>query len=214
MADVRMTFDEYVAWYSWAHTNLVRDAVVCHTAAAAATHALAAGGRDTAAVAARDAAADEAAVSRTRASYGHRHRHVEWFIWAQANLGLTSERCHEAAEAAVQSIAAGGSHQTAAEAATRLLLPPPIVGRPQERPAVTLDPGLPLARGQVEHSHLSAPPLPEAPMRPPATTSVLAHQFTGDGLMSIVLGVPLAAGLTGRRPESRRGYQYICWCAL
>ncbi len=190
MSDVLTTFDDYVVWYSWANSNLVRDAVVCHTAAAAATHALAAGGgRDTAAVAARTAAVDEAAVGRMRASYSHRHRYVEWFIWALANLGLPSERCHQAAEAAVRSIAAGGNHQSATEAATRLLLPPPIAGRPQERPAVTPDPGLPLARRQVDHSHLSPPPLLGAPMRPPATTSVLAHEFTGDALMSIVLGV-------------------------
>jgi hypothetical protein len=128
MADAWAAFDEYVAWYSWANTNLVRDAVVCHTAAAAATHVLAAGGgRDAAAAAARTAAADEAAVGRTRADYDHRHRHVEWFIWAQANLGLPSARCHEAAEAAVQSIADGGSVRSATDAATRLLLPRGLV---------------------------------------------------------------------------------------
>lgn len=43
MSDVRTTFDEYAAWFSWARTNLVRDAVVCHAAASAASSALDAG---------------------------------------------------------------------------------------------------------------------------------------------------------------------------
>jgi len=120
-----MTLDEYAAWYSWAKTNLVRDAVACHAAAAAATHALAAGGgRDVAAVAARDAARDEAAIGWTRANYGSGHSYVEWFIWARANLRLADVRCHEAARAALRSITAGGSQQSATEAATQLLLRP------------------------------------------------------------------------------------------
>jgi hypothetical protein len=119
MVDARSKFDEYVAWYSWAKTNLVRDTTVCHTAAAAATHAVARGrGRDNAAVAARDAAMDEAAIGWTRASYGSDHRYVEWFIWAKDNLRLSDTRCHEAARAALESIGAGGSQQCANEAST------------------------------------------------------------------------------------------------
>ncbi len=125
MADARMTFDEYVAWYSWAKTNFADDAIACHAAAAAAIDALATGSdRDAAAMAGYEAARDEAIKRHIRASYGSRHRYVEWFIWVRVNLGLPYERCHEAAEAALQSIAAGGTEQTAREAATRLLLPP------------------------------------------------------------------------------------------
>src|SRR5690242_14225117 len=125
MTDVRMTFDKYVAWYSWATTNLAGDAIACHAAAAAATDALAAGGdRDAAVMAACEAAQDEATQRQIRASYDSRHRYVEWFIWVQANLGLPYERCHEATEAALQSVTAGGTEKSASEAATRLLLPP------------------------------------------------------------------------------------------
>lgn len=59
------------------------------------------GGRD-AAAAAIAAARDEEAVSRTRASYGYDHLYVEWFIWVGANGGLSYERCHQAAAAALQ----------------------------------------------------------------------------------------------------------------
>lgn len=121
MIDTSTPFDEYVSWYSWAWINLVREVVVCHTAAAAAMQALAAGGdRDAAAAAARRAAGDNAVVGRTRAGYGHRHRYVEWFIWARANLGLPDARCHQAADAAVRCIAAGGSQQSASETAVRV----------------------------------------------------------------------------------------------
>lgn len=120
MAEVWMMFDEYVAWYSWAKSNLVRDAMVCHAAATAATQALAVGaGRDAATAAALDAAADEAAISGTRASYGYRHLYVEWFIWAKANLRLSDERCHEVAQAALQPMAAGGSQQSTTVTTTR-----------------------------------------------------------------------------------------------
>lgn len=139
--DARPTCDEYVAWYSWAMASLANEAIVCHTAAAAATHVLSAGGdRDTAAVAAHEAAGDEAALRQTRADYGSHHSYIEWFIWARANLGLPDDRCHESARAAVQSIAAGGTQQAATEAArlatTRRHLP--VVRR------ANLLPGLPV----------------------------------------------------------------------
>ena len=165
-------FDGYVAWYSWAKTSLADDAIVCHAAATAAIHALAAGSDPE--EAARAVAVDEVALRQTRASYGSHHRYVEWFAWAR-NLNLPDARCHEAARAALQSIAAGGSQKSAAEAATRLLLSPAVAGRPQGGPEKTTAPDL-LVLGAL-------------PLRLPATISVLAHQFTGDALWSIVLGV-------------------------
>ncbi len=156
MAYAWAAFDEYVAWYSWARTNLVRDATVCHAAATAATHALAGGaGRDNAAVAARDAAMDEAAVGRTRASYGSGHTYVEWFLWAKDNLRLPDVRCHEAARAALESIAAGGSQRAATDAATRLVLPPvPAASSPpQLEPAEPVALALPTAGRQAVPSN-------------------------------------------------------------
>ncbi|TMC08199.1 MAG: hypothetical protein E6J41_14240 [Chloroflexi bacterium] len=162
MADARSKFDEYVAWYSWAKTNLVRDATVCHAAAAAATHTLAwGGGRDTAAVAARDAAMDEAAIGWTRTSYGSDHSYVEWFIWAKDNLRLPDARCHEAARAALQSIAAGGSQRSASEAATRLLLPPAQSADSSWQPwlAETVGLALPATRRQPVPPRLASRPV-------------------------------------------------------
>jgi hypothetical protein len=103
MADMWIMFDEYVTWYLWARTGLVRDSTVCHTAAAAAVHVLSVGGgHDAAAAAARNAASDETAISRTRRSLGYRHLYVEWFIWARVNRRLCEERCHEVARSALQ----------------------------------------------------------------------------------------------------------------
>lgn len=127
-------FDRYVHWYSWARASLADDAIVAHTAAAAAVDALDAGdGDEAAAVAARAAAGDEAAQGLTRATYDSRHRYVDRFVWARANLGVPDERCHQAAREALES-------------ATR-------------------------------------------DRREPLTSRVLAHQFGGDALASIVLGV-------------------------
>lgn len=97
-------FASYVAWYSWARTGVVRDAVVCHTAAAAAQRALAADGLEAARKVALAAAADEAAVGRTRAGYGARHRYVEWFVWARDTLRLPDATCHQVARGAVDAI--------------------------------------------------------------------------------------------------------------
>jgi hypothetical protein len=98
-------FDEYAGWYLWAWSNLVREVVVCHTAAEAAVQAQAAGGdRDAARAAALKAAGDEVTVGRTRAGYGHRHCYIEWFVWAQSNLGLPVLCCHNVAHAAMHAI--------------------------------------------------------------------------------------------------------------
>jgi hypothetical protein len=132
MADARTTFDEYVSSYTWATTNFAGSPVVWHAAAAAATHALTVGcSRETAAVAARDAAGDEATLYWTRAGYRSGQEYVEWFIWARANLRPPDERCHGAAQAALQVIAAGGSRRSATEAATGLRLPPAGARLPQ-----------------------------------------------------------------------------------
>jgi len=136
-------FDDYVAWYSWATAAIGGEPVACHAAAAAAMHALAEGHNyDAAAAAGRDAAASDAALERTRAAYGAPHRYVEWLVWARTSLGLPDARSHEAAAAAVQSIAAGGTRQNAADAATRLVLPaapgapePDGAAAPEEPPA-------------------------------------------------------------------------------
>jgi membrane protease YdiL (CAAX protease family) len=131
MADARTTFDEYVSWYSWATTNLAGGPVVCHAAAAAATHALTVGcTRDLAAVVAHDAARDETTLDWAKAGYGPNERYVEWFIWARVNLRLPDERCHGAAQVALQTIAAGGTQQSATEAATRLPLRPAAAPQP------------------------------------------------------------------------------------
>jgi len=106
MADRGTAFDRYVAWYTWARTNLVRDATVCHAAAEAASRVEAGGGdRDAAAAAALRAAADLETVRRTRAGYGYRHLYVEWFIWIKTTRRLSDARCHEAAASALRSIA-------------------------------------------------------------------------------------------------------------
>jgi hypothetical protein len=124
VANGQTTFDEYVAWYSWARASLAGDANVCHAAAAAGTQARAmGGGRRAAAVAANSAARYEETLRQTRASYGYRHRDVEWFIRVGADQGVTDERCHEAAQAALESIAAGGNEQSAAEPPGSLRLP-------------------------------------------------------------------------------------------
>jgi membrane protease YdiL (CAAX protease family) len=159
VADARTTFDEYVAWYSWATINFAADPIVCHAAAAAAMRALAlSGGRDTAAQAATDAARDEASLRRTRADYGSRHRYIEWFVWARANPRFSDERCHEAAQAALQSIAAGGSQRSAAEAATRCLLTSAAADQPQLRLAETVELTLPAARPHAVPSRQAARP--------------------------------------------------------
>lgn len=137
MADTGSTFDEYVTWYSWAGFNLAPDAVACHAAAMAATAALDTGlGRQAAAAAARAAVGNEAALDHTRATYSSKHRYVEWFVWARSNLRLPDPRCHEAAQAALDVIAAGGSQPSAVEAAMRLLMPPTI-GSSSQRPSTT-----------------------------------------------------------------------------
>ncbi len=171
LTDFEATFDAYVAWYSWAKTSLGNDAIVCHCAAAAAMRTLASGNdSQAAAIAARAAACDGDALGQTRASYGSNHRYVEWFIWAQAHLGLPDERCHEAVRAAFQAIAAGGTEQSATEAATRLLLPPvlppAVPGRPQAQPAEATTPGL------------SAPPSVTQQQRPASTDD--EHAQAGD----------------------------------
>lgn len=117
----------YARWYSWARVNLVNDVIVCHAAATAAMHAYAADDdREAAEKAARSAASDVAILARTRAGYGPHHRYIEWFVWARDNLRLPDARCHEAARTALESISAGGSTATAAEAARRLMLPPAV----------------------------------------------------------------------------------------
>jgi hypothetical protein len=100
-------FAGYATSYSWARANVSDDAIVCHTAAVAATHALTADDdREAAAEAARAAAWDEAALARTRAGYGPRHQYVEWFAWARDTLRLlfsrpsTSRSCQSSASGA------------------------------------------------------------------------------------------------------------------
>jgi len=117
------SFDEYVTWYSWAWMNLVREVVVCHTAAAAAVQTLAAGGdRSAVSVAALEAAADVAAVGRTRAGYGTRHRYVERFIWARSNLGLCDLHCHDVARVAMGAVASRSNARSATEDAARAII--------------------------------------------------------------------------------------------
>lgn len=114
MVDTTPTFYEYVTWYSWATRNLVRDRVLCHVAAAAATRVQAAGGEPAAALAAAlDAVGDETTIRQTRDAYGYRHLYVEWFVWATASWGLCDACCHSVAQAALRSITPAG-----AEAAT------------------------------------------------------------------------------------------------
>src|SRR5207302_4208260 len=85
---------------------------------AAATHALATGrDRDTAVAAAYGAAGDDAVLRQARGDYSASHRYIEWFVWARANLRLPDDRCHETTQAALQSLAAGGTPQSAADAA-------------------------------------------------------------------------------------------------
>lgn len=110
MADTRSTFYEYVTWYSWATKNLVRDRVLCHVAAGAASQVQAAGGEPAAALAAAlDAVGDEATIRRTRDTYGYRHLYVEWFVWAAANWGLCDACCHAVAQTALRSMTPAGA---------------------------------------------------------------------------------------------------------
>jgi membrane protease YdiL (CAAX protease family) len=121
VADAGTGFDEYVTWYGWAASNLGDSPIASHTAAAAAMRALAEGAdRDAAAAAASSAARDQAALAETTAGYGSRHRQIEWFVWARANLDEPDERRHEAARAAVQAIETGGTRDSALAAAWRV----------------------------------------------------------------------------------------------
>src|SRR5262249_52373109 len=118
------TFDAYVAWYVWARSAVSTDAVVCHTAARAAVRAFAAGGDSTVAeAAARAAASDGAALEQTRANYDTGQRYVDWFLWARDHTGRPAVDCHLAAGAAMEALAAGGTQQSAAEAAARAMPP-------------------------------------------------------------------------------------------
>jgi hypothetical protein len=166
-------FAGYATWYSWARTNVSDDAIVCHTATMAAMHALTADhDREAAAEAARATARDEAALAQTRAGYGPRHQYVEWFAWAQDNLRLPDSRCHEAARRALESLSAGGSVTSAADAATRVMLPPASSGEPPARSA------------EIP----STPSLMASAIPPPTTVRILAGQFAGDALLSILFG--------------------------
>jgi hypothetical protein len=170
-------FAGYAAWYSWARTSVADDAIVCHTAAAAAMHTLTLDGDvQAAAAAARAAAREETARARSRARYGPPYQYVEWFIWARDNLGLPDALCHEAARTALESLSAGGSPAGAAEAAIRVMLPPASSAGQHTQP--TLAPGSP--------SHV-ATPLPPPPSS--TTTRIVAGQFTRDAFASIVFGI-------------------------
>lgn len=167
-------FAGYASWYSWARTNVSDDAIICHTAAEAATHLLTMNDDCEAAVeAARAAARDEPALARTKAGYGSRHQYVEWFVWARDNLRLPDPRCHEAASRALESLSAGGSVTSAADAAAQVMLPPASSGVPAARAAATP----------------SMPSLVAAPNPSPRTIRILASQFAGSALLSILLGV-------------------------
>jgi hypothetical protein len=126
-AEAAVSFDHYVAWYSWAVATLGGDPLVCHTAAAAARQGLAEGrDRTSADAAARSAAASETALRETRAGYGAHYAYVGWFIWVRASLGLPNVGCHEATRAAPQAMTAGGGQQSAIEAAFVWCRPVPV----------------------------------------------------------------------------------------
>lgn len=160
-------FNQYAEWYTWAVANGAGDAIARH----AAVQALSVGGDPE--IAARAASDDEAARDRTKADYGARHQYVEWFVWARANLHLPDHRCHEAARSALQSLSANGSSEHAREAAVRLMLPPAGGDAPTSRP--------------TEWSSAAAPVGASRPADP--IRSELVHQFMGDAMAAVVIGV-------------------------
>lgn len=145
MDDRRTSFEEYVAWYSWAKSALGGDAVACHAAAAAATEAMAGGDREAAAAAGWEAAHSAAALERARAVYDRQHRYVDLFVWARSSQGLADADAHEAVRTALASLVADETQDRAAEAAAHL---------GPEQPSVNAKPPAPetVPDGAVAHS--------------------------------------------------------------